>query len=68
MRKDDDKVADQIIIVVIITCFSKFAFEWRLEHDITSIHTENVCKLRYKLGIKMIVWYLYHYLELVVSE
>ena len=28
-----------IIIVVIITCFSKLAFVWRLEHDVTSIHT-----------------------------
>ena len=28
-----------IIIVVIITRFSKFAFVWRLEHDVTDIHT-----------------------------
>ena len=27
-----------IIIVAIIMCFSKFAFVWRLEHDVTSIH------------------------------
>ena len=27
------------IIVVIITCFSKCAFVWMLEHDIRSIHT-----------------------------
>ena len=32
-------VFSNVIIVVIIMCFSKCALMWMLEHDITSIHT-----------------------------